>query len=250
MTKRFEGKVIIVTGGSQGIGEAIVRRLASEGATVYGFYNSNPENAEKIKNELADEGATVHFHLGDVTNEQSIKEFVDSVIAQSGRIDGLVNNAGVTRDGLLMRMSDADWDLVMNVNLKGVFYMTKAVMRQMMSQRNGRIINMASVVGITGNAGQANYSSSKAALIGFSKSMAKELASRNILVNCIAPGYIETDMTGKLSEDQRKAFTEVIPLKRGGKGNDIAGVVAFLVSDDSSYITGQTICVDGGMVMQ
>ncbi len=249
MSKRFEGKVAIVTGGSQGIGEAIVRRLVQEGARVYSMYVGNPERPDAISAELAASGGFVKYVAGDVCNEQQVREFVEMVIAEGGRIDAVVNNAGVTRDNLLMRMSEADWDLVLNVNLKGVFTVTKAVVRQMMSQRNGRIVNITSVVGITGNAGQSNYSASKAGLIGFSKSTAKEFASRNILVNCIAPGYIETDMTAKLSEEQRKSFSDVIPLKRGGSAADIAGVVSFLLSDDASYITGQVLCVDGGMVM-
>ncbi len=250
MHRRFEGKVILVTGGSQGIGESIVRRLALEGATVFSMYVGSGDRIPTIQQELQAQNAVAHFSVGDVTNEQHVREWIDSVVAQCGRIDAIVNNAGVTRDGLLMRMNESDWDLVMNVNLKGVFTTTKAIVRQMMSQRHGRIINISSVVGLTGNAGQANYSASKAGLIGFSKSIAKEFASRNILVNCIAPGYIVTDMTNKLSEEQRKAFTDVIPLKRGGSGDDIAGVVSFLISDDASYVTGQTICVDGGMVMQ
>ncbi len=249
MTQRFENKVVIVTGGSRGIGEAIVRRLVLEGAHVYGVYVGAAERPEAIQKELTEAGGWVRYTRVDVSNEAQLREFVDSVIKESGRIDAVVNNAGVTRDGLLMRMSEADWDTVMDVNLKAVFTMTKAVVRQMMSQRQGRIINISSVVGLTGNAGQANYSASKAGLIGFSKSIAKEFASRNILVNCIAPGYIETDMTSKLSEDQRKAFADVIPLKRAGSGSEVAGVVSFLISDDASYITGQTICVDGGMVM-
>lgn len=248
--KRFEGKVVIITGGSRGIGEAIVRHFVGEGAKVYASYNSNAERAESIAAELNAQGnGSVVFHQVNVTDENAIKQFVETVVKEAGQIDAVVNNAGITKDTLLMRMSEADWDAVLDTNLKSVFFMTKAVMRQMMSQRRGRIINITSVVGITGNAGQANYSASKAGLIAFSKSMAKELASRNILVNCVAPGYIETEMTGKLSEEQRKAFTEIIPLKRAGQGEEVARVVAFLASEDASYITGQTICVDGGMVM-
>lgn len=247
--KRFDQKVCIVTGGSRGIGEAIVRRLVTEGATVYATYNSNKERAEAIAQELRGNGGVVTFMQVDVSDENQVKGLIDTVVAETKRIDVLVNNAGITKDGLLMRMSEQDWDSVMDTNLKSVFFTTKSVMRQMMSQRSGRIINITSVVGITGNAGQANYTASKAGLIGFTKSVAKELASRNILVNCIAPGYIATEMTDKLTEEQRNEFLKVIPLKRPALPEEVAASVAFFVSDDASYITGQTLCVDGGMVM-
>ncbi|MBX7156432.1 MAG: 3-oxoacyl-[acyl-carrier-protein] reductase [Candidatus Kapaibacterium sp.] len=247
--KRFDQKVCIVTGGSRGIGEAIVRRLVTEGATVYATYNSNKERAEAIAQELRGNGGVVTFMQVDVSDENQVKGLIDAVVAETKRIDVLVNNAGITKDGLLMRMSEQDWDSVMDTNLKSVFFTTKSVMRQMMSQRSGRIINITSVVGITGNAGQANYTASKAGLIGFTKSVAKELASRNILVNCIAPGYIATEMTDKLTEEQRNEFLKVIPLKRPALPEEVAASVAFFVSDDASYITGQTLCVDGGMVM-
>lgn len=249
MANNLSEQVVIVTGGSRGIGEAIVRRLASDGARVYATFNSGADKAQQITNELSELGQFVSYHQVNVTDEQSIKSFVEEIIAKEKRIDGVVNNAGITKDGLLMRMSESDWDSVMDTNLKSVFTMTKTVIRQMMSQRRGRIVNIASVVGITGNAGQANYVASKAGLIGFTKSVAKEVASRNILVNCVAPGYIETEMTGKLTEEQLNAFLNVIPLKRAGKGEEIASVVSFLLSPDSQYITGQTITVDGGMVM-
>jgi 3-oxoacyl-[acyl-carrier protein] reductase len=249
MANNLSEQVVIVTGGSRGIGEAIVRRLASDGARVYATYNSGADKANQITAELSELGQFVSYHQVNVTDEQSIKSFVEEVVAKESRIDGVVNNAGITKDGLLMRMSESDWDVVMDTNLKSVFTMTKTVIRQMMSQRRGRIVNIASVVGITGNAGQANYVASKAGLIGFTKSVAKEVASRNILVNCVAPGYIETEMTGKLTEEQLNAFLNVIPLKRAGKGEEIASVVSFLLSPDSQYITGQTITVDGGMVM-
>lgn len=176
-------------------------------------------------------------------------QLVETVVGSSGKVDALINNAGITRDALLLRMSEQDWDEVLTTNLRSVFAMTKAVLRPMLTQRSGRIINISSVVGITGNAGQANYAAAKAGVIAFTKSIARELASRNILVNCIAPGYIETDMTGKLSPQQQQALLGSIPLGRAGVGADIAAVVAFLLSDAASYITGQTIAVDGGMVM-
>jgi 3-oxoacyl-[acyl-carrier protein] reductase len=246
---KLEGKVAVVTGGSRGIGEGIVRRLAAEGATVYGTYNSGSDRAEAIAAEMVANGMNVRFIKTDVTSEQSVKELVDAVVKESGRLDILVNNAGITKDTLVMRMSEKDWDDVLTANLKGTFLCSKAVCRQMMSQRAGRIINITSVVGITGNAGQANYSASKAGIIGLSKSLAKEFASRNILVNCIAPGYVETDMTHKLTEEQRAGFLGVIPLKRAGSIDEIASAVTFFASSDSSYITGQVLCVDGGMVM-
>ncbi|MBK9249195.1 MAG: 3-oxoacyl-[acyl-carrier-protein] reductase [Ignavibacteria bacterium] len=249
MDKRFAGKVAIVTGGSRGIGEAIVRRLASEGARVYATYISNPERAKNIQDELTKDGQSVRFIQADVSNEQSVKELIDEVVKEVGRIDVLVNNAGITRDTLLMRMSETDWDDVLDTNLKGAFLTCKSVCRTMMSQRKGRIINIGSIVGINGNPGQANYCASKAGLIGLTKSLAKELSSRNILVNCIAPGFVETDMTDKLTEEQRAGFSTQIPLKRAAKSEEIASVVAFFVSDDSSYITGQVLCVDGGLAM-
>lgn len=249
MDKRFSGKVAIVTGGSRGIGEAIVRRLAQEGARVYATFNSNGEKALAIEQELNNSGASVKFISADISNEDSVKNLMDTVINETGRIDVLVNNAGMTRDNLLMRMSTQEWDDVINTNLKGVFLCCKAVTRTMMSQRKGKIVNVSSIVGFTGNAGQANYVAAKAGVIGFTKSLAKELSSRNILVNCIAPGYVETDMTQKLSDQQKQSFLDIIPLKRAAQADEIASVVAFLVSDDANYITGQTIAVDGGLTM-
>ncbi len=249
MDKRFSGKVAVVTGGSRGIGEGIVRRLASEGARVFATYNSNAEKALAIENELNSIGGTVRFIAADISNEESVKNLMDTVINEAERIDILVNNAGMTKDNLLMRMSVQEWDDVINTNLKGVFLCCKAVTRTMMSQRHGKIINISSIVGFTGNAGQANYVAAKAGVIGFTKSLAKELSSRNILVNCIAPGYVETDMTQKLTEQQRQSFLEIIPLKRAAKADEVASVVAFLASDDANYITGQTIAVDGGLTM-
>lgn len=249
MDKRLSGKVVIVTGGSRGIGEAIVRRLASEGAKVFATYNSNPQRGESLEKELSDSGQSVRFLKADVANEQSVKELMEQVVQEAGRVDVLVNNAGITRDNLLMRMSADDWDAVMDTNLKGAFLCAKAICRTMMSQRRGKIINIGSIVGLSGNAGQANYSSSKAGLVGLTKSLAKELSSRNILVNCIAPGYVETEMTDKLTDEQRQSFLNIIPLKRAAKADELAGVVAFFASEESNYITGEVLNVDGGLDM-
>jgi 3-oxoacyl-[acyl-carrier protein] reductase len=242
----LSGKIALVTGGSRGIGEAIVRRLSADGATVYFTYNSNPDKAAAIAAELG-----AYALQADVANADSVANLVKSVLEHPAntqkRIDILVNNAGVTKDTLVLRMSESDWDSVVDTNLKGAFLMSKAVCKPMMSQRTGKIINIGSIVGITGNAGQVNYSASKAGLIGLTKSFAKELASRNILVNCVAPGYINTDMTAKISDEQKKALQDNIPLGRTGNPTEIASVVAFLASDDASYITAQTLVVDGGL---
>jgi len=242
-------KVALVTGGSRGIGEAIVKRLASDGFIVYGTYNSSPAKAEGIAQSLREEGKQVHFKKMDISSDDSIRAGIEEILSESGRIDVLVNNAGITKDTLLMRMTEQDWDDVLNTNLKGAFLCCKAVARPMMSQRSGRIINISSIVGLRGNAGQVNYSSSKAGMIGLTKSLAQELASRNILVNCVAPGYIETDMTDKLNDDQRKAFADKIPLKRAAKPEEVANVVSFFANADSTYVTGQVIAVDGGLAM-
>lgn len=243
---KLSGKVALVTGGSRGIGEAIVRRLSAEGATVFFTYNSSPEKAQTI---AAERGATAL--QADVANADSVASLIKSVLDHptntAKRIDILVNNAGITKDTLVLRMSEADWDSVIDTNLKGAFLTSKAVCKPMMSQRAGKIINIGSIVGITGNAGQVNYAASKAGLIGLTKSFAKELASRNILVNCVAPGYIDTDMTSKLNDEQKAALQKEIPLGRTALPAEIAAVVAFLASDDSSYITAQTIVVDGGL---
>lgn len=242
----LSGKIALVTGGSRGIGEAIVRRLSADGATVYFTYNSNPDKAAAIAAELG-----AYALQADVANADSVANLVKSVLEHPAntqkRIDILVNNAGITKDTLVLRMSESDWDSVVDTNLKGAFLMSKAVCKPMMSQRTGKIINIGSIVGITGNAGQVNYSASKAGLIGLTKSFAKELASRNILVNCVAPGYINTDMTAKISDEQKKALQDNIPLGRTGNPTEIASVVAFLASDDASYITAQTLVVDGGL---
>ncbi len=246
--KRFEGKVAVVTGGCRGIGKAIVERFLNEGARVFALDFRIPEAGE-VFIEDAEMASRVACKQADVTSFDSVQKVCDEIVAEAGRIDFLVNNAGVTRDNLLMRMSEEEWDMVLNTNLKGVFICTKVFSRVMMSQRYGRIVNIGSVVGSMGNAGQANYSSSKAGLIGFTKSIAKELASRNILVNCVAPGYVRTPMTDKLTDDQRAAFLVGIPLKRPAEAEDIANVVTFFASEDASYVTGQLIHVDGGMVM-
>ena len=243
------GKVIAVTGGSRGIGEAVVRRLCSEGAHVFATFNSQPERAERISQEITETGGTITFHQVNVSDEESVKRFVEAIVVQAGRIDGLVNNAGMTKDGLIMRMSAKDWQDVIDTNLTGVFYACKAVARPMMSQRSGRIVNIGSIVGLGGNAGQVNYSSSKAGIVGLTRSLARELASRNVFVNCVAPGFVETDMTDKLTDQQKASFFGNIPMKRAARPDEIASVVSFFISQESSYITGQVLNVDGGLAM-
>jgi len=238
---RLENKVAVITGGARGIGRAIAEAFAVEGAIVYAMDVMEPESdfpSDKIK-----------YIKADVTSSDSVKTAIDGVIAAEKRVDILVNNAGITRDNLVMRMSEDDWDRVLTINLKGAFICSKAVVRQMMGQRAGRIINMGSVVGVIGNAGQANYSASKAGMIGLTKSMAKELGGRNILVNLIAPGFVKTAMTDKLTDEQKQYFENNIPLKRGAEPADIANAAIFLASDDSSYITGQVLHVDGGLAI-
>jgi len=246
MEKRLTNKTAIVTGGCRGIGKAIVERLAKEGAKVFAldYVIPKPEDTFIEDAEIKDNVFVVQT---DVTSEESVNNAIDEVMKNSDTIDILVNNAGITRDNLVMRMSVEDWDAVIGTNLKGAFICSKAVCRKMMSQRSGRIINIGSIVGSIGNAGQANYSSSKAGVIGLTKSLAKEFGSRNILVNCIAPGYVITPMTEKLTEEQKKAYIENIPLKRGALPEDIANVVSFFTSEDSAYVTGQVIHVDGGL---
>lgn len=249
MKLNLENKIALVTGGSRGIGRAIALSLALAGAKVAIVYRSAASEAEEVVQAIKANGGDAVAFQADVASFNQAVEIVTKVVAQFGRLDILVNNAGITKDGLLLRMSEEDWDAVINTNLKSVFNFTKASAKQMMGQRAGKIINITSVVGITGNAGQANYVASKAGVIGFTKSMAKELSSRNIHVNAVAPGFVETDMTGKLTEEQQKAIAEKIPLKRTAKPDEIASVVTFLASSASDYITGQTICVDGGLTL-
>ena len=246
--KRFEGRVSIVTGASQGIGEAIALDLAGEGATVI-LVDVQQEKLEAVARAIAGAGGRADVHVADVTDAARAQQVADAVAAAHGRIDHLINNAGITRDGLLMRMREEDWDLVLRVNLKGVFNFSKAVLRTMIGARYGRVVNIASVAGLMGNAGQVNYAASKAGAIAFAKSMAREVAARGITVNCVAPGFIATAMTDALPEDVRKAFQDIIPMKKFGLPKDVASAVRFLLSDDASYTTGQVISVNGGMYM-
>ncbi|MCB0701656.1 MAG: 3-oxoacyl-[acyl-carrier-protein] reductase [Ignavibacteriae bacterium] len=237
----LENKIAVVTGGAKGIGLAISEKLAEVGATVYALGRS--ANIE------LDTKYNIIYKQCDVSDLESVTNTLTEIHKESGKIDILVNNAGITKDNLILRMSESDFDDVMNINLKGVFNTCKTVSKFMLSQKQGRIINIGSIVGTTGNAGQSNYAASKAGLIGFTKSLAKELAGRNILVNLIAPGYVLTEMTGKLTEDQVNAFKDNIPLKRAAEPSDIADVVAFFASTDSRYITGQVLHVDGGLAI-
>lgn len=245
----LDGKVALVTGASRGIGRAIAIKLAAEGAKVAINYAGNTAKAEEVKAEIEAAGGEAMLVQADVADSAAVDAMVAAVTEQYGTIDILVNNAGITRDGLLMRMKDEDFDAVINTNLKGVFYCTKVVSKLMMKKRAGKIVNMASVVGLIGNAGQTNYAAAKAGVIGFSKSAAKELAARGITVNVVAPGFIDTDMTAAMPEKAKEATLTGIPMKRMGAPEDIANAVAFLVSDNASYITGQVVNVDGGMVM-
>ena len=245
----LDEKVALVTGASRGIGRAIALRLASEGAKVAINYAGNQQAAEEVKHEIESAGGEALLVKANVADAQAVEAMVASVVEAFGTIDILVNNAGITRDGLLMRMKDEDFDAVIDTNLKGVFYCTKAVAKLMMKKRTGRIVNMSSVVGLIGNAGQTNYAAAKAGVLGFSKSAAKELAARGITVNMVAPGFIDTDMTSVLPDKVKDAMVQEIPLKRMGCPEEVAGAVLFLVSDCASYITGQVVHVDGGMVM-
>lgn len=241
-------KVVIITGSTRGIGKAIALKLAENGAKVV-VSGRNEEKVKEVEKEFKERGYAVLGVVADVSKMEDAKKLIDETLRTFQHVDALVNNAGITRDNLMALMKEEEWDSVINVNLKGAFNCVKSVIRTMMKQRSGKIINITSVVGVTGNAGQANYAASKAGLIGFTKSIAKELAGRNITCNAIAPGFIDTDMTRNLPEKVKESLLQSIPLGRFGVGEDVANAVLFLVSDLSNYITGQVIHVDGGMVM-
>lgn len=245
----LKGKTAVITGASRGIGRAIALDLAEHGANIVVNYSGSEAKAYEVVEEIKQIGGNAIAVRANVANMEEVQAMMKESLEQFGAIDILVNNAGITRDNLLMRMKEDEWDDVININLKGVFNATKAVTRQMMKQRSGRIINIASIVGVSGNPGQANYVAAKAGVIGLTKTTARELASRHITVNAIAPGFITTDMTDKLNEDVKTEMLKQIPLARFGEAKDIASVVSFLASEKSAYITGQTIHVDGGMVM-
>ena len=243
------GKVALVTGASRGIGKAIACKLAREGAKVIINYNGSKEKAEAVKSEIEAAGGQAEVYQCDVSDYTACETFIQTVIKEEGSLDILVNNAGITKDGLLMKMSEEDFDKVLDTNLKGAFNTIRFASRQMLRQKGGRIINMSSVVGVSGNAGQANYAASKGGVIGLTKAAARELASRGITVNAIAPGFIETDMTDVLSDKVKEASEAQIPLGHFGKPEDVAAAAAFLASEEAGYITGQVLHVDGGMVM-
>jgi 3-oxoacyl-[acyl-carrier protein] reductase len=246
--KLLEGKTVIITGASRGIGKGIAEVFAKQGANIAFTYRSSDEKAKALEAELSANGCKAKGYKSDASDFEAAQQLAADVLEEFGSIDVLVNNAGITKDGLLMRMSENDFDSVMDINMKSVFNMTKAVLRPMLKQRKGSIINMSSVVGVKGNAGQANYSASKAAINGFTKSTALELGSRNIRCNSIAPGFIETEMTEALGEEQVQEWRNTIPLKRGGTTEDIANATLFLASDMSAYVTGQVLHVCGGML--
>lgn len=246
---KVENKTVLITGASRGIGKSIAEEFAKNGANVAFTYLSSVEKGQALEIELGQYGTKIKGYRSDASDYASAEQLVTDVVADFGNLDILINNAGVTRDTLLMRMSEEQWDDVLRINLKSVFNLTKAATKPMMRAKAGSIINITSVVGLMGNAGQANYSASKAGILGFTKSVAKELGSRNIRSNAVAPGFIETEMTGELNEEQLKEWTKSIPLKRAGQGKDIANACLFLGSDASSYITGQVLVVDGGMLM-
>jgi 3-oxoacyl-[acyl-carrier protein] reductase len=245
---QLANQVAVVTGAGRGIGRAIALKFASEGAAI-ACISRTAENSEKVAGEIRALGGKAWAQAVDVADAAAVVATAERIIAETGRVDILVNNAGVTRDGLLMRMSEADWDTVLDTNLKGAFLFTKAFTRAFLKQRSGRIVNVASVIGLIGNAGQCNYAASKAALLGFTKSVARELASRGITANVLAPGFVETDMTAGLTEDLRKDVLKQIPLGSFGQPEDIANAALFLAGPAARYITGQVLAVDGGMVM-
>jgi 3-oxoacyl-[acyl-carrier protein] reductase len=246
--KVLEGKIALITGASKGIGRAIAQKFAEMGADVAFTYLSSVEKGQALEQELSASGTKVKGYRSDASVFTEAEKLIEAITADFGRLDILINNAGITKDGLLMRMTEEQWDAVLNVNLKSVFNLTKAATKVMMRQKYGSIVNMTSVVGIKGNAGQANYAASKAGIIGFTKSVALELGSRNIRCNAIAPGFIETEMTGELNAAVVEEWKKAIPLKRGGTPEDVANCAVFLASDQSGYITGQVLQVDGGML--
>ena len=246
--KSLENQIAVVTGAGRGIGRAIALKFAAEGADVV-VVSRTQENSEKVAAEIRALGRKAWAHAVDVADAAAVNAAAEKILAEAGKVDILVNNAGVTRDGLLMRMPDADWDTVLNTNLKGAFLVTKAFVRSFIKQRSGRIINISSVIGLIGNAGQSNYAASKAGLIGFTQSTARELASRGITANAIAPGFIETDMTSELNEGLRAEILKKIPLGCLGQSEDIAAAAWYLASPGARYVTGQVLTVDGGMVM-
>ena len=249
MIKELEGKIAIVTGASRGIGRAIALNLAAAGAHIVAVYQQNKEKADELAQEIEPLGRACLTVKADVSVEDEVNALIDQTMTQFGKIDMLVNNAGMTKDGLIMRMKTEDWHSVLNVNLSGMFYALKAVTKPMMKQRSGKIVFITSIIGLTGNAGQANYAAAKAGVIGLMKSAAKEFASRGIQVNAVAPGFIDTDMTKGLNDEVKNTYLEQIPLKRFGRVEDVAEAVKFLVSEKADYITGQVIHVNGGLYM-
>lgn len=247
----LKGKIALITGGTRGIGRTIVEEFSKEEASI-AFFGTNESLGKEVKESLEPqlkEGQKISFYKVDVSDFGAVKEGINQVLSDFGSIDVVVNNAGITRDNLLMKMTEEEWDKVLDTNLKSIFYICQTIIRPMLKARKGKIINITSISGIAGNAGQTNYAASKAGMIGFTKSLAKEAASRNIQVNCIAPGFIETDMSAAIAEEKKKSFIDSIPLQRFGKTEDIAYAAIFLASDRSNYITGQVLTIDGGLVM-